>query len=198
MTEDPARHGPESPESDRDLVERARRDPEAFGVLFDRHYDAIFGYALRRLGEWDLAKDVASETFLKALRNVGRFRWQGVPVSAWLYRIATNEIAMTFRRRRRQPSSLDALLQESGFEPADPKSEAAEREEAERRLADHAEFRRVQRAMLQLRAVDQDVISLRYFERKSVRDIAQILGKKEGTVKSILSRAIDRLRHQLR
>jgi len=182
---------------ERDLIERAKKDPEAFGVFFERHYDAIFGYVLRRVGDWDLAKDVTSEVFLRALTNLWRFRWQGIPLSAWLYRIATNEINMVFRKGRRRALSLDALIEESGFDPIDPKTVEAEKREAELKLREYDDFMRIRGKLAELSAPYQEVIALRYFERKSLKQIAEILGKKEGTLKSLLSRGLDRLRERL-
>jgi RNA polymerase sigma-70 factor, ECF subfamily len=188
---------PSGPESDRDLVERARRDPEAFGELFERHVDAIFGYVLRRTGDGDSARDLTSETFLKALRCLPRYRWTGAPVSAWLYAIATNELRMYFRRGRRSPHSLDTLLGEAGFVLADPGTLDAARREAEAEQERHHEIARVREALLRLPLRDQEVIALRYFEKKSTAEVAAILDRPEGTVKSQLSRAIERLRGML-
>ena len=67
-------------DSDRALIERAPRDPAAFGTLFERHFDAVFGYIVRRTRDWDAARDLTSEVFLKALRNAWRYKWKGVPV----------------------------------------------------------------------------------------------------------------------
>ena len=72
-------------EQEKDLVERAKNSSEAFGELYDMYYDRIFGYALRRSADIDSAKDITSEVFFKALKNIGKFQWQGVPFSYWLY-----------------------------------------------------------------------------------------------------------------
>jgi len=180
-------------ESDRALVERARRDPEAFGALFERHFDAIFGYVHRRTGDWDAARDLTSEVFLKALRSLWRYRWTGVPFSSWLYSIATNELRMYFRRRRRAPGALDELFP-AGLPAADPAALLAERERAEHAEELAHDFVRVREALGRLPAKYQEAIALRYFEEKSVAEVAAILGKREGTVKSLLSRGVARLR----
>lgn len=197
----PADHLPSEPddlaaESDRALVERARRDPEAFGVLFERHFDAIFGYLHRRTGDWDAARDLASETFLKALRSLWRYRWTGVPFSAWLYSIATNELRMHLRRGRRAPGALDELFP-GGIPIADPAALLAERERAEHDEEVAHEFVRVRRALLHLPLKYQEAIALRWFEEKSVAEVAAILGRREGTVKSLLSRGMAMLRERL-
>ncbi|PYI93304.1 MAG: hypothetical protein DME97_06100 [Verrucomicrobia bacterium] len=176
------------------LIERAKEDPRAFGDLFDRYYPPIFAYILRRVGKWNDAQDIASEVFLKALKGLWRFRWQGIAFSAWLYRIATNEIATYFRRAGRAPLSLTQLVEESGFEPASTHDLIAEKLEAERQLERYRDFLIARSNIATLPMKYQHVIALRFFERKSVKEIAEILGKKEGTVKSLLSRGLERLR----
>ena len=84
----------------KELIERAKRDPEAFGKIYDENYPKIFGYILKRVANLDIAQDITSETFLKALRNLWKFHWQNISISAWLYRIANNEIANYFRKRK--------------------------------------------------------------------------------------------------
>jgi RNA polymerase sigma-70 factor (ECF subfamily) len=179
------------------IIERAKSDPEQFGVLLERHYPAIFAYIHRRVNHWEAAKDLASEVFLKAFKGLWRYRWQGVPFSAWLYRIATNEVRMHFRRGARPLASLDQMSAECGFEPIDPATLEAEKLAAERKVQDYEDFLVVREKVLLLSLKYQDVITLRYFERKSVKEIAEILQKREGTIKSLLSRGIAKLRNLL-
>lgn len=176
------------------LIERAKQDPQAFGILFDRYYPAIFGYVLRRVGKWNDAQDITSEVFRKALKSLWRYRWKGIAFSSWLYRIATNEIGMYFRRAGRAPLSLNQLIDESGFEAASSESLLAEKLEAERQLERHRDFLIARSQIANLPLKYQPVIALRFFEQKSIKEIAEILGKKEGTVKSLLSRGLRRLR----
>jgi RNA polymerase sigma-70 factor (ECF subfamily) len=75
-------------EQERELVERAKSNREAFGELYDQYYSRIFGYVLKRTANIEVAEDVTSEVFFKALKNLRQFRWRGVPFSSWLYRIA--------------------------------------------------------------------------------------------------------------
>jgi RNA polymerase sigma-70 factor (ECF subfamily) len=87
-------------DDEQSIIERAKRDPEQFGVLFERHYPSIFAYIHRRVADWDAANDLAAEVFLKAFKGLWKYRWQGVPFSAWLYRIATNENQNALPTRR--------------------------------------------------------------------------------------------------
>jgi RNA polymerase sigma-70 factor (ECF subfamily) len=179
------------------LIDMAKKDSAVFGILFERHYPAIFSYVLRRVGNWEASKDITSEVFLKAFKGLWRYRWQNISFSSWLYRIATNEVRMSFRKARRPILSLDQLLEEIGFEPVDPETMQAERLEAERKLREYDDFLALRAQILELPIKYQDVITLRYFEQKSIKEIAEILHREEGTVKSLLSRGIGKLRNLL-
>ncbi len=179
---------------EKDLVERARRDPDAFGALFDRYHAKIYSYALRRVGSPSAADDIASEVFHKALLKLWQFKWQGAPFSAWLYRIATNEINLHFRKASSKNVSLEALTEETGFEPASSYELRKELEEAEAELERHALFLRVREEIARLPLAYQEALALRFFEGKKIEEISEILGKKTGTVKSLLSRGLEKLR----
>jgi RNA polymerase sigma factor (sigma-70 family) len=181
-------------ESEAELIARAKKDPLAFGEIFDAHYDRIFGYCMKRTGSADIAADIAAETFVKAMRGMPLFRWRGIPIAAWLYRIAGNELNMYFRKGKYAPVSLSLLIEE-GF---DPRAEALESEKHlfEKMLQEDAETKKVYAALRALPAKYQEVIALRFFEDKSTPEIAQILGKREGTVRSLLSRGLTQLREQ--
>ncbi|MFA4835364.1 MAG: RNA polymerase sigma factor [Dehalococcoidia bacterium] len=175
------------------LVARAQRDPQVFGELYEQNYALIFGYVLRRVADLQAAQDITSETFFKALSKLGQFRWQNIPFSAWLYRIAGNEISNYFRRNGHRTIPLDAI-----GEPVSCIDPASEIIDAQEELSRHEEFLRLQEMILKLPLKYQEVIALRFFEEKKVSEIADILGKREGTVKSLLSRALDKLRVSMR
>lgn len=121
----------------------------------------------------------------------GRFRWRGVPFSAWLYRIAGNEIANTFRRDKRERTHLLETLKTDPLSDATPEAEVAQ---AEGQLLRHEEFLALHESISRLPLRYQEVITLRYFEDRQLKEIAAILGKSEGTVKSLLHRGIAKLR----
>ena len=182
------------PNAEKALVERARSDPQAFGLIFDEYYRAIFGYILRRTANVEVARDISAEVFLKALRSVSRFQWRGVSISSWLYRIASNEVAAYFRDRKYEGDSLDELREVALFEPPESQDMLEEIVTAEREVERHADFLQVQKLLERLPQRSQEVIALRFFEGKRIKEIAEVLGKGEGTVKSLLSRALDQLR----
>src|SRR3990172_3695717 len=89
-------------EQEKDLVDRARNSPEAFGELYDKYYNQILGYALRRTADIEVACDVTSAAFFKALQNIKDYHWEGIPFSHWLYRIASREILDHHIKRKRE------------------------------------------------------------------------------------------------
>lgn len=177
------------------LVDSAKKNPEAFGILFDEYYPKILGYSVKRTGDIHLAEDITAETFCKAQRKLWQFKWQGVPFSAWLYRIATNEINYYFRTKKRHKSiSLEVLTEDGGVQFADQHDFMEELQEAEDELIRHEMFLKVKDEIDKLPIKYQEVIALRFFENKTLLEIGQILDKKEGTIKSLLFRGLERLR----
>jgi RNA polymerase sigma factor (sigma-70 family) len=184
--------GPFDPEYERDLVKRAQNDAEAFGEIFDAHYERIYSYALKRTGEGDVAADITAETFMKAMRGLPLFRWRGIPLSAWLYRIAGNEINMYFRKGRYAALSLSKLMEE-GFDP-EAEDASSDTHLMEALLREDRQAKEVYDQLRTLPAKYQEIIALRFFEDKTTPEIARILGKREGTVRSLLSRGLAMLK----
>lgn len=184
-------------EEERELITKAKKEPAAFGLLYDHYYPQIFNYVYRRIVDFELANDITSEVFLKAYTNFWKFRWQKISIKAWFYRIATNEINMYFRKKDYRPSSLDALRAATDFEAADTQHFLDEKLAAEQKLQEHRDFLHIQAVLKLLPVKYQEVIALRYFEQKSIKEICEILNKKEGTVKSLISRGIDKIRNLL-
>ncbi|MCD6402646.1 hypothetical protein J7L36_02225, partial [bacterium] len=105
-----------NPNDEKELVKRAQKEPDSFAKLYDKYYPKFFGYILKRVADLEIAQYITSETFFKALKNLWKFRWKNISFSAWLYRIANNEIANYFRKNKKYSISLDKL-KEKGFEP---------------------------------------------------------------------------------
>ena len=103
-------------DSEQDLVERAKRDGEAFAALYRAHRQAIARYIYRRVGDVHATEDLVADVFMIALQSLPRFRSRGVPIRAWFYRIATNRVNRWARRERGR------VLKQLDAEPADPKS----------------------------------------------------------------------------
>jgi RNA polymerase sigma-70 factor (ECF subfamily) len=202
---------PETVDDDQTLVSAAQRDTEAAGRLYDKYYREVFGYVYHCTLDRTATEDLTSNVFLAAFRHLGRYRWRQIPFRAWLYRIATNEVRMHFRRRKRdrvaRPNLFDrdcsdafggtgrhaqvalgrATRVAEGLAPsADEGPAAAE------------EYRLLHQALQELRSKYRTVIVLRYFENKTMVQIAEITGAREGTIKSQLHRGLARLQEILR
>jgi RNA polymerase sigma-70 factor (ECF subfamily) len=179
---------------EKELVRQAQKAPDAFAELYNQYYPKIFGYVLRRTANLEAAQDITSETFLKALKKLWQFRWRNISFSSWLYKIATNEINQCFRKAEYKKSISLEELQEQGFEPISPHDPESELIEAQEKLKQHRDFLEIQEKLVRLPAKYQEVIALRFFEQKQIKEIGEILGKKEGTIKSLLHRAVEKLR----
>jgi RNA polymerase sigma-70 factor, ECF subfamily len=170
-------------EGERILIDRARSDPEAFGVLYDRHVGAIYRFAYARLGNAAAAEDVTAEVFINALRAIGRYRNLGRPFSCWLYRIASNAIASHYRH---EPASRE--LTDVVPDSAAPVEATALR---------HLEIESVWHLVEQLPPQQRRAMTLRFREDLSAREAAAVMGKSDAAVKLLIYRAVGRLRSQL-
>jgi len=181
--------------SEKELVEEARRDPKAFGAIFDLYHAKILKYAAYRTGNAEAARDITSEAFFKALNKLWQFKWSGASFSAWLYRIASNEVNMYFRSKKYEPSSLDELMEKDPSYEAPSKSDlAAELEEAQKSIDRNSLFKLVHAELVKLPPAYQEALSMRFFDEMKISDISLALGKKEGTIKSLISRGLSMLR----
>lgn len=182
------------------LVERARHDRETFGELYDQFYSQIFGYVLKSVANIETAQDITSEVFFKALKNLGQYQSRdNVPFSSWLYRIAINQINDHLRSKNRKHTvvSLEKVSETDYTISTSSSSVEAEVLQAEEELRRQQDFLTLHESISKLPIKYQEVITLRYFEKKQEKEIARILGKPEGTVKSSLHRALRKLREMM-
>ena len=171
----------------RRLVERAQRgDRRALEELYLMHFDRIYSYLQLSVGNRHDAEDLTNQTFVKMLESIERFEWRKVPISAWLFRIAHNLAMDHFRAGRRwQP-------EENVPEPADSAERSAEE------AAMQAIGRRSMLDLIDDLSDDQrQVLTLKFVFDFSNGDIATILGKTEGAVKSLQHRALASLQRQV-
>jgi RNA polymerase sigma-70 factor, ECF subfamily len=171
-------------QDERLLVEAAQRDPVRFADLYEQNFERVYAYVSRRLTDRGTAQDVTSEVFQQALANLGRFEWRGVPFLVWLLRIAANAIADHWRRASREQQLGDEEAPDSF--PVDPTNI----EQVERRAL-------LFRLVRTLPPDQRRVIEMRFAEEKAIREIAQELGRSEGSVKQLQFRAIQSLRAQV-
>jgi RNA polymerase sigma-70 factor (ECF subfamily) len=173
---------------ERALVEQARTDPAAFAELYRRYLPRVHAFAYRRTGVVEVAEDITSAAFERALRNLGSFRWQGGGFGPWLFRIASNELADHYRRVGRAGSPRAAaatFLQPAG--PGDPADEVDARDAAAGLLA----------AMDRLSPRYQRALELRYLAGLTPGEAAVAFGTSRATMAVVVHRATRALRRAL-
>ena len=174
-----------------DVIEACQRgDHDAFRVLFETHKDRVYSIALRYSGDSTAAMDIAQETFLKLLSNIGQFRGDA-SFDSWLYRLVVNSCLDHHRRRRRFLPLLGDALDEALNRFHSP------RESALHDLLREEQEERVQQVVAQLPEEQRIVVVLRYTEGRSYEEIADLLGCRRGTVASRLNRAHKALERRL-
>lgn len=170
---------------DEDPVDRAKRDPAAFGDLYDRYCGLIYRYVYSRVRDRALAEDITEEVFFKALKNIRQFRHMGRPFSSWLYQIATRAVADHYRADRGEVE-----LEEAEDLPARGTSVLDEVIRRER-------SRRVWQAIDRLPCHQRTAMVLKFSEDRTLQEIGQVMGKSSAAVKLLVYRAVQRLRREL-
>ena len=165
------------------LVNAARKDPAAFGTLYDRYVQPIYRYVYSRVGGTHEAEDITSQTFMAAYEALERYRERG-QFSAWLFRIARSKLNDHFRRSRREVG-LEAV------------GEILEREDALGTLIRAEELSRIRSIISHLDDEEQELIRLRYVADLSFAEIADLLGRREDAVKKSVYRLLARLKSQV-
>jgi RNA polymerase sigma-70 factor (ECF subfamily) len=174
-------------EPEEKLIERAQDDPEAFGVLYEKYVDQIYQYIFYRTGNRCDAEDLTARTFYKALANLKRYQYRGLPFSAWLYRIAHNLVANWHRdRKRRAGIPLDDLAMVS-----------KERESAEALVESNERVEALREAILGLPPERQELLVLKYTTELTNSEIGKVMGRSEGAVKALYHRTLAALRKEL-
>jgi RNA polymerase sigma-70 factor (ECF subfamily) len=170
------------------LVELAQRgDKEAFAQLYDVYVDTVFRYVLVRVANRQLAEDLTSETFLRAMRRIDSFTWQGKDIAAWFVTIARNLIADHVKSARFRFEVTTADMRDADEHVDAPDAEVLARLRDERLVA----------AIKGLGPDQAECITLRFLQALSLADTATVLGKSEGAVKQLQLRATRALRKAL-
>jgi len=173
----------EAPEV-RALVDKAiAGNVEAFGDLYSIYLDRIYRYVFYQVHNREVAEDLTEEVFVKAWRSIGRYRWEGRPFSAWLYRIAHNHVVDHFRtHRRHEPLEID--IPDDGEQP----DEAVERQQTKELVL---------RALAKLPQQQKQLITLKFVEELGNEAIEQIMEKSQGAIRIMQMRALAALRRKL-
>jgi len=165
-----------------ETVKKAVKNPAEFQVLYDRYFSAIFNFIYRKIDDEEITADLTSQTFLKALGNLKKYKNRGVPFSAWLYRIASNEVNRHYRTGKRK---LVYSFDESEFEHLIEQN-------AEHELELDIDY--IIRQMQTMSESDIEVLELRFFEGKSFAEVAFILDITEANAKMRTYRAVEKLK----
>jgi RNA polymerase sigma-70 factor (ECF subfamily) len=172
-------------QDEQSLVRRAQQqDQEAFTELYEAYFDKIYRYIMLKTGDRTEAEDMTQQVFLKALKSLSTYQWRDVPFSAWLYRIAHNQMVDYFRKTTRQPTTelTEAIT------PNDPN------ENPQRQTELKADIEHLVKATRQLTKAQQEVIALRFSSDLPVAEVARLMGKSEGAVKALQHSAVVALR----
>jgi RNA polymerase sigma-70 factor (ECF subfamily) len=166
-----------------DLVARSQAgEPEAFGLLYDRYVDLVYRYIYYRVGSPTLAEDLVSETFLRALRRIDSFTWQGRDFAAWLVTIARNLIADHFKSGRYRLEITTEDILESGPTQTTDGPESL--------VLDSLTNATLLSAVKKLNPEQQECIVLRFLQGLSVNETALAMGKNDGAIKALQYRAV--------
>jgi RNA polymerase sigma-70 factor, ECF subfamily len=166
-----------------DLVSRAQGgDSEAFAALYDRYVDQVYGFVIRKVGNRPLAEDLTSDVFLRALRSISRFSWQGVDIGAWLMTIARNRITDHFKSAR-------ARLEQPTDEMSDEPVSGGEDDPEQAALA--GDVGAALHLAMDLLADDhREVLDLRFVQGLSVAESAAAMDRTDGAIKALQYRAV--------
>jgi RNA polymerase sigma-70 factor, ECF subfamily len=163
------------------LVEAAQSDLARFDALYELHFEHVYAFIAGRVHDRTTTEDLTSDVFYKALANLKSYEWRGVPFVAWLLRIAANAIIDRSQRAFREQSIAD--------DPPDPGVKP------DMRAIEHRA--RLFQLVKWLPETQRRVVQERFVDQRSIREIAERLGKSEGAIKQLQLRALERLRAQM-
>ena len=171
---------PTNQSDERLQVEAARQDPARFAELYEDHFERVYAYVARRVGNREEAQDVTADVFHQALAGLPRFEWRGLPFVAWLLGIAANVLSDRWQRTATHQEAMNDDLDQIGIE-------------------DDIEQRAMLYQLVDTLPDDQRrVIIRRFVGQKSLREIATELGRSEGAIKQLQLRALQNLRERIR
>lgn len=174
-------------EGEQQLVEAAKLDANKFLPLYEYYFEAIYRYVFRRINEKETTHDIVAQTFTDALEHLKSFEWRGYPFSAWLYRIAHNNVAKWYRDNHKTNTIDPELIKDI------PEKGPTIGEKVETVLSKQ----QIEEALKQLDADEQEIVKLKYFEEMPNKDIATILKLTPNNVAVKLFRALKKMRQYL-
>ena len=179
-------------QSDKDIqlelqqVNAAKENPRHFNVLYEKYFKSIYVFIYRRTNNEELTADITSHVFLKALINIKKYKYKGVPFSGWLFRIAFNEVNMYFRKNK---TNRIVSIEQSGILQIAQEAEMTDNTEALQSMTN---------ALKKLDSDDIHLIELRFFEKRSFAEVGEIIGITENNAKVKIYRIIDKLKRLMK
>lgn len=171
-------------DAEENVIKLSQADPEAFRPLYEKYFKRIFLFVLHRVGDRQLAADLASQVFLKALVNIKKFQLRGLPFSAWLFRIALNECHDFFRKNKRY--RIVTIENENVEELFEELTTDTQLEDLHRQLP---------MILQKLSEEELQLIELRFFEQRSFKEVAEILGITENNTKVKVYRTLQKMKN---
>ena len=169
-------------QSELEEIELAKRDSRKFEVLYNRYHEQIFRYLYSRVDNKHLASDLTSQAFYKAMLNLENYTFKGVPFASWLYRIAFNEMNMYFRKdAKNRTVNIETETIGDIFEEIEEEIYVEEKE-------------KLAKILTTLNDERLSLIEMRFFEKKSFKDIADIMGITENNAKVKVYRTLDKIK----
>lgn len=163
-------------------IKYAQENPRGFEPLYNKYYEQILRYIYQRIDDKETAYDIASQVFLKALNNIHKYEYRGVPFASWLYRIAKSELYQSFRDKKARrtvnvdTSSLGEMIDEMHEDTSD-------------------DNRKMLVEMIRkLKEEEVQLVELRFFEKRSFKEIGEILDITENNAKVKSHRVINKMK----
>lgn len=166
-------------------VQEAQKDPSKFRGLYNRHYESIFRFIYKRTTDEDLTGDLTSQVFLKAMQKINQYSYQGVPFSAWLFRIASNEIAQHFRKNNQ---NRVVALEDRVTENLEDEYEVEDKVDLDINIG-------VLKDVIEdLDPEEVELLELRFFEKRPFKEVADILDITENNAKVKIYRLLQKMK----
>ncbi len=175
-------HTPDKIQRELEWIQHAKRDPERFAPLYAKYHEQIFRYIYQRMDDVDLAADITSQVFLKAMNNLHKYEFRGVPFGSWLYRIAKSELYQSFREQQAVRTVNIETVHLTEFIDSFCEEE------------NEANKKRLFECIAKLKEEDVQLIEMRYFERRPFKEIAEILEVTENNAKVRCFRVLEKLK----
>lgn len=171
-------------DKERVLIEEAKKNVDAFDALYRKYFEQIFYFILKRVEQEDVAADICSQVFLKALTNLAKYKYMGLPFSSWLFRIARNEM---FDLHKKDKIEMVVSIENKGIQMMIAELGNEEKED----------YHKLHQALSRLEAEDMELLELRFFEDRPFKEIGEILAITENNAKVRTYRILDKLKKLL-